>query len=262
MSATETACRSPITTACGASLNAPALPARKFVFDRDTFSFPNELVWSYHFDPKTGRTINRRRKPPPAYAHHCFVVARSVRQFYYHARFDPHLPAADDATYDRLIRRVMARNPRRPCAATECVVFPGYDGLRAFSQARETMLKRACGGAWQSYFLRSHWRMILPVWRWQEARLAPRLVQAAREDRAPIVHLVRFPQLTINHGIVLYDVEHLENGLKFIAYDPNIPERPSQLNYDAGTRTFSLPPSSYWAGGRVDVFQIFHNWLY
>ena len=154
--------------------------ARRFVFARDTFAFRNELVCAYSFDPLTGKATMSRRDPPPTYAHHCFVLARSARQFFYHTRFDADARPVDDAECARLVRQVVARNPRRPCAPERHIVIPGYDCLRSFSQARERVLKEACGGAWQSYFLRSHWRMILPVFRWQEAWVAPRLATAIR----------------------------------------------------------------------------------
>ncbi len=247
----------------GGTAKATPFPTpRRFVFERDTFAFPNELVWAYRFDPVTGQTTNCRRDPPPTYAHRCFVLARSVRQFLYHARFDPVQRRLDDAAYDKLVRQVVARNPRKPCPPADQIVFPGYNCLRELSREREGILKRACGGAWQSYFLRSHWRMILPIVRWQESWVALRLVKAIREGKAPIVHLVRFPQLTINHGIVLYQASEVSTGFEFTAYDPNVPERPTVLHYDAAGRTFVLPANCYWAGGRVDVFQIYHNWLY
>jgi hypothetical protein len=235
---------------------------RQFSFERDTFAFANELVWVYRFDPHTGRATAHRREPPPTYAHRCFVLARSARQFYYHARFDPSLPAPDDATCARLVRQVVGRNPRWPCAPEQQIVIPGYDGLRSFSRAHEAVLKGACGGAWRSYCLRSHWRMILPLFRRQEARVAPQLARAVAGGRAPTVHLVRFPQLTINHGIVLYAVAEVPTGLRFAAYDPNLPKQPARLDYDTGQRTFFFPANCYWAGGRVDVFQIYHSWLY
>jgi len=246
----------------GTAKAIPSPSPRRFVFERDTFAFPNELVWVYRFDPVTGQTTNCRRDPPPTYAHHCFVLARSVRQFFYHARFDAAQRVLDDAAYDRLVRQVVARNPRKACLPAQQIVFPGYSCLRELSREREVVLKGACGRAWQSYFLRSHWRMILPIIRWQEAWVALGLAKAIREGKAPIVHLVRFPQLTINHGIVLYEVAAVSTGLEFTAYDPNVPERPSVLHYDAARRTFVFPANCYWAGGRVDVFQIYHNWLY
>ena len=133
--------------------------------------------------------------------------------------------AADDGIYRRLIREVVSRNPRMPCsggrqtaafqkiglagflpkAATEPIVIPGYANLREFSTAREPLLKAECGGAWHSYVLRSHWRMIFPISRAHQERTAARLLPALRRNFSPIIHLVRFPSLTINHGMILFD---------------------------------------------------------
>ena len=67
----------------------------RFQFDRDTFAFANELVWEYRLDPGAGTMTTFCNDPPPAYTHRCFVMARSARQFWHHARFDPSLPVAD-----------------------------------------------------------------------------------------------------------------------------------------------------------------------
>ena len=75
----------------------------RFLFERDTFTFANELVWLYRFDPVTGKASPCRREPPPTYALHCFVLARATRQFFYHARFDPAAPPlADAACHQRI----------------------------------------------------------------------------------------------------------------------------------------------------------------
>lgn len=63
----------------GASCGLP----RRFEFARDSFAFANELVWEYRFDAVTGKTTFSQRVPPPNYAHRCFVLARSARQFLY-----------------------------------------------------------------------------------------------------------------------------------------------------------------------------------
>ena len=49
-------------------------------------------------------------------------------------------------------------------------------------------------------------------------------------------------------------------GALFLAYDPNAPAGPAQLAYDAGPRTFCLPPNRYWRGGALNVFEIFRRW--
>jgi hypothetical protein len=239
----------------------PSAQPRRFEFDRDAFAFANELFWEYRFDPATGRTTFARRVPPPGYAHHCFVLVRSARQFLYHATFDPACPVSDEAGYRRLVRKVVARNPRLPSAPARRVVIPGCDDLRAFSRAHETLLKAECGGAWQSYFLRSHWRMIFPVSRRHQERTARQLTDGLQQGRSPIVHLVRFPILTINHGVVVFGVRESGPEIRFQAYDPNVPAQPAELTYDRASRTFLFPANQYWAGGRVDAIEIYRTWL-
>jgi hypothetical protein len=235
---------------------------RPFVFERDTFAFANELVWEYRVDPATGAMTTRRNTPPPTYSHRCFVMVRSARQFFYHARFEAEAPALDQAGYAERIRRIVGRSPRVPSPEAERIVIPGYDSLRSFSQAREQVLKENCGGAWQSYCLRSHWRMIFPISRRHQELAAAGLLRGDGARREPIVHLVRFPQLTINHGITLYERRESAGEIRFAAYDPNQPKSPSELIYDRTSRTFRFPANHYWAGGQVDVIEVYRGWFY
>jgi hypothetical protein len=146
-----------------ASMIWPTEQRRRFSFERDTFTFANELYWEYRFDPATGATTTITNNPPPTYAHRCFVMVRSARQFFYHARFEPTAPRAEEAVCRRLIGEVVSRSPRRLSAEAERVIIPGYDCLRAFSAANASLLKAVCGKAWESYFVRSHWRMVFPI---------------------------------------------------------------------------------------------------
>lgn len=233
-----------------------------FRFERDTLSFANELVWQYRFDPASGARTVSRNHPPPAYSHRCFVVVRSARQFFYHARFEPGLPAVEAGACRGLIRQVVSRSPRRMSGDGERIVIPGYEGLRGFSRAHEPLLKAECGGPCQSYFLRSHWRMVFPVWGWHQERMARQLRQRVRQGAAPTVHVFRFPHITINHGLLLFGMA--ESGLetRFEAYDPNIPAHPVRLIYDHRLRAFRFPPATYWAGGLVSVIEIYRGGLY
>jgi hypothetical protein len=81
--------------------------ARRFDFERDAFTFPNELVWEYYFDAASGQTRAVRRRPAPRYALRCFVLVRAARQFFYHARFEP----AEAPAYD-------PNDPERPARLT------------------------------------------------------------------------------------------------------------------------------------------------
>jgi hypothetical protein len=243
-------------------ISATASPPRRFEFDRDTFAYANELVWEYQDDALSQKINSRHSDMPRTYTHRCFVMARSARQFFYHARFDAALPVADENDYRRQVREVVSRNPRSVSIEAERIIVPGYDSLRSFSQAQPKVLMANCGGAWQSYVLRSHWRMILPVSRGHQEKMAAQLTRSLRERLAVIVHLFRFPQLTINHGIILYDLAETETGMRFTAYDPNLPGQPAELNFHRADRTFYFPRNHYWAGGQVNVVETYCGGLY
>lgn len=237
-------------------------PARRFQFERDTFAFRHELVWKYHFDPVTGAMSVCKVDPPPTYYHRCFVVVRATRLFFDYAHFAPELPQADAETYRKLVREVISRNPRGTCAPSERIVIPGFDGLRSFSQAHEAVLKKNCGAAWESYFLRSHWRMIFKVYGRFQEKISEKLKRSLPKRGVSLVHLFRFPRITINHGILLYGFVESAETIEFTGYDPNIPEHPITLIYEKNRRVFTFAPNIYWGGGVVSVTEIFCDFPY
>jgi hypothetical protein len=247
---------------CGCATKPAADPpaSRHFVFGQDTFAYANELVWEYKYD-ENGKWTTHTRQPPPTYSLHCFVVARAARQFFDHARFDPQQPVADEATYRKLVGRVMSCSSRHPSPETVKIVIPGYANLREFSREHESLLKEECGGAWRSYFQRGHWRMIFPISRSHQEHMAQQLVSHLQEHPL-VVHVVRFPQLSINHAIVVYDAKETESRIDFVAYDPNDPTSPITLGFDRATRTFSMAPNAYFQGGWVDVYEVLYKWDY
>jgi len=240
-------------------INCGETGVRRFEFARDSFAFANELLWEYRFDAAAGKTIFSKREPKPDYAHRCFVLTGAVRRFLYHASFDANKKIADDETYRRLICEIVSRNPRIPCEPENQVFIPGFASLREFSAAREKLLKAGCGGAWRSYVLRSHWRMVFPISREHQKRTAEDLSAAIQKNFSPIIHLVKFPSLTINHGMILFDVTDNSGNLEFSAYDPNDPEKPARLKFDPTAKQFFLPANSYWAGGELNVIEIYRG---
>jgi len=246
---------------CAAPKHANVAEGRAFQFQRDTFSFPNELVWDYQYDAE-GKWTTKTRHPRPEYTQHCFVLARSTLQFFQNARFETNQPIADEGAYRRAIRRVISSNPRHSLPEAEKIAIPGYPDLRSFSRGEEKLLKSECGGRWRSYFQRGHWRMIFPFSRGHQERTARQLLSHVQGGGPVVVHLVRFPQLTINHAVVLFGAMETDTEMKFDVYDPNRPERPVSLTYDRATRTFFFLPNDYFPGGRVDVYQVYHRWNY
>jgi hypothetical protein len=237
-------------------------PARRFCFERDTFAFHHELVWNYHFAPLTGAMTTHKADPPPTYYHRCFVLVRATRLFFDCAKFAPELPPADLETYRELVRKIIARNPRRKCAEENRIVIPGFDGLRPFSLAHGRLLKENCGAAWRSYFLRSHWRMIFRVSGRFQQKMSEQLKRSIEDRGLALVHLFRFPRITINHGITLYAFDESAEQIAFTAYDPNIPEHPVTLVYEKNRRVFTFAPNIYWGGGELSVMEIYRAFPY
>lgn len=247
---------------CASPRRASSGYTRPFQFPQDCFAYANELVWEYQVDLATGKMAHTRRQPPPGYTHHCFVVARAARQFFQHARFDSTQPVVDEAAYRRLIQRVLSRSPRTPAVEETRIVIPGYPNLREFSAARTRLLQEECGGAHQSYLQRGHWRMIFPLSRAHQERMAKQLAESLRHNRPPVVHLVRFPSLAINHAALLFDAQETGTEIRFSTYDPNQPDQPACLTYNRAQRRFLYPANDYFVGGRVDVYEIYHGWNY
>jgi hypothetical protein len=235
---------------------------RRFIFGQDSFAYANELVWHYEFDDVHGKMTHVPQEPKPDYTHHCFVVARAARQFFDNVRFDPAADRLDTNSYRRLVRKVMAQSPRHPLPADQQLIIPGYSNLFEFSRAHEALLKSECGGAWQSYFQRGHWRMVLPLTTAHQQQMARQLASEIQSGQPPLVHVVCFPSLRINHALLLFDCTESANGYDFSVYDPNEPERPTTLTFDRATGRFSMPRNGYFVGGRVDIYEIFHKWNY
>lgn len=232
--------------------------SRPFVFGQDSFSFENQLVWEYHFH-EDGTMTTERRNPPPEYSLHCFVVARAARQFFQNARFEPSMPRTNELGYRRLVDRVVAIDPQHFVPENKRVVIPGYANLREFSTDYEALLKKESGAWWHSYIQRGHWRIVFPFSRRGQAQAAEKLLQALRLNRPPIVHLVRFPQLSINHGVLLFGATETPEEIKFSIYDPNDSKAPTTLTFDRRTRTFNYPHNGYFVGGAVNVYEVYRS---
>lgn len=234
-----------------------ALDRQAFQFPEDAFAFPNETLWSYARDPVSGRQVHLKRSPPPEYHLRCFVMARSAKQFFAHARFDPGAAPPPPESRAQSIATVVSRDPRQTSRWEDRIVFPGYPSLRAFSAANADLCRAGLGGAWQSYLQRGHWRMILPWTRRGQRAEALRLAAAVRANRAPVIHVFTFPALTINHAVVAYAVETTTTGLRFATYDPNAPNAPLPMDFEQGPGEFRLPPTVYFIGGRVDAYEVY-----
>jgi len=245
---------------CVARVPPPDPSQKPFRFPEDVFAFRNETVWQYDVDPATGSIAWHERDPPPAFSLRCATLARVARQFWANARFDPDVPAVDADTYARLVQDVIDSD-RRGRSPTR-VVIPGYADLHSFSAAHEALVKRALAGPWQSHMQRGNWRMIFPFRPVQQRDEAERLRASVAAGWPPIVHVFRYPRITLNHFVLFYAVEQTPTELRFLAYDPNDAEQPIVVSYDRAARAFDYAATPYFPGGPVKAYEAYDGLLY
>jgi len=101
-----------------------------------------------------------------------------------------------------------------------------------------------------------------PFSRGGQEKEARALVKEIHNNRPPVVHLIKFPQLTINHAVLLFDVRETERTIEFTAYDPYEAEHPVPLLFDRATRRFSFGRNPYFIGGPVNVYEIYRAWYF
>lgn len=232
---------------------------RPFNFAKDSLSFSNELAWDYYFDAN-GKWSHQRHEPKPQYKQHCFVVAHIAKQFFRYADFHPDLAVADEKTYRSIIHEIVFGGDMRPDSTR--IIVPGYANLREFSRAQETVLKEEGGGAWRSYFQRGHWRIMGFFSHRHQEKMHEKFINLLEKNQVIVAHLVRFPQLSINHAVLVTGVHSTEGAVEFSIYDPNTADKPHVLTYDRVSRTFSLPSNAYFYGGKVNVYDVYRSCFY
>jgi hypothetical protein len=142
------------------------------------------------------------------------------------------------------------------------VVIPGFANLREFSSHHEELLKNNTRGRWRSYLQRGNWRMIFPFSPEHQRTTAEALLASLAEGHPPIVHVLRFPRITINHTLLIHGARSTATEIHFFAYDPNQPDRTLLLHYDREQATFLFPRTRYFLGGRVSAYEIYDGFLY
>ena len=234
---------------------------RPFVFGQDNFAFTNELVWTYEFN-EDGSVTTREVAPAPENPHRCFPMLRGAREFFYHARFVPELPKFGADEYRELVDDIVDRNSRCPSREEDRITIPGYANLHGFSADYPELIRKECGGAWRSYLQRGNWRMIFPVTNRSERKTARKLVEGLQKGRLPIVHIHRFPDVRLNHAILIYGAEERGDEVYFSAYDPNNPQRPAELRFNKSKDAFVFERNQYFGGGTVKVYEVYRGWFY
>lgn len=102
--------------------------------------------------------------------------------------------------------------------------------------------------------------MVFPFSRTHQQKTAQQLRESLNRNRLAILHVVRFPDLAINHVVVAFDFVQTPAATTFLLYDPNNSSEPLEMVFDPLSDAFVFPATSYFSGGRVDVYPIYEAW--
>jgi len=216
-------------------------------FGVDTFAFANE-----------SRTNNPDK--PDLYANYCFVMARGVTQFQRFARFDPAAPRLSAEEYTERVKQVVAHAPWwDPLPPDDRVLIPGYASLHDFSRDQEPAVKAGLVGRFWTLVHWTNWRVVLPMPRWQQERVAREAVSELGEGRPVQLLVTNFPTWELNHTVVAYAYQLDPRGnVLFTVYDPNDPREPGHVTFDRAERRFEASQLYDTRVGPIRAFRMYY----
>lgn len=243
--------RAPSATIGSMARAEPALErqATTFSFATDTFAFPNEIR-------------SRHRGESGLYANYCFVMARSLRQFYRVARFEPAAPKVDYDGYVDRVKAVVARSPwREPLPYHERVVIPGYANLREFSRVEEVALKVGMGSRFWTLVHWTNWRITLPVTGTHQAAVAGDITDDLGHGRLVQLLVTNWPKPELNHTVVAFASELGPDSIAFTVWDPNDPASPGTITFDRVAKRFFASRLYDTVPGPIRAFRMHYSSL-
>jgi len=231
--------------------------ADNFNFKRDTLSFANWTVFTY----ENGHIVSHKNQYGHHYSRRCFVMTRTVEQFYKFARFEQKAARVDDRELTKRVRDVTRRPPwHDPLPAEKRIVIPGYRSLRDLSQAKTGLMQQNIGVGWVVYLRVGNFRMFYEHSKKYQEKTHAELERSLARNEFFIGYLSDYPILHINHSVVVYKHDRArsaDGNDYYLVYDPNHPDRPRHLNWIAAKREFSFEKDREFPGGFTRVFQVY-----
>jgi hypothetical protein len=219
-----------------------------FSFSTDTFAFPNEI---------RSRTPDR----DDLYANYCFVLARGLRQFFAHARFDGSRPRLSPAEYAERVRELARHAPWEPVPpADDRIVIPGYADLREFSRGEEAAVKAGLGGRFWTMVHWTNWRVTFPVTRDHQANVAREVMEDLAAGHLVQLLVTNWPKPELNHGVVAYAYRSSPQGVEFSVWDPNDPTEPGVMTFDTAEGRFQATRLYDTEPGPIRAFRMYYSW--
>jgi hypothetical protein len=157
---------------------------------------------------------------------------------------------------------VAARAPwQQPLPAAERVVIPGYASLREFSRAQENAVKAGLNGRWWTWVHWSNWRVGFPVTRGGQAQVAEEIVAELGQGRLVQLLVTNWPKIELNHTVVVYAYQVRGQALELTVWDPNNPEAPGRITFDASGRRFWATDVYDTEFGDIRAFRMYYSWF-
>jgi hypothetical protein len=238
--------------------------ASGFNFHRDTLAFANSTVFGYEQGKIVSHANSAQKEKLKPYTRRCFVMSRSVVQFYKFARFDPHGSPLDDKELAKRIRAVTRKSPWHPALPLEQrTVFPGYRDLRQMSQARTRLMQRNIGLGWTAYVRPGNFRMFYLHSKRYQANTHQELERSIGRGDFFVGFLSDFPTLHINHSVLVYAHKQARaDGIdRYLCYDSNHPDGPRELTWIPSKGAFEFQKDQEFVGGFTRVFRVYGKWL-
>jgi hypothetical protein len=241
--------------ACALAIWCTTAWSKEFDFQSETFAFANQTYFDYKPVTESEIQISRRHGRVPDFSRHCFQMVRAVLQFHQFAEFRPDLPKLSDSDYQKIVRRVSSIPPWSSGPRSK-ILIPGYKDLHSFSLGQTLVIQKNLGLWWPPFWRIGNWRIVFPVPRSGQERMAKWLRNELDHKRIRAVYITRFKP--INHCLVAYHYTLEKNGdIAFTVYDVNQPGKVVHLTYRAVDRSFYFDKTWYYRGGLVSVLPLY-----
>jgi hypothetical protein len=244
---------------------ARAGDASGFNFKRDTLAFANSTVFAYEQGKIVSHDNPNQKEKSKRYTRRCFVMSRTVVQFYKFARFDPHAAPLADKELVKRIRAVTRKPPWHPALpAEQRIVFPGYRDLREMSQARTRLMQKNIGLGWTAYLRPGNFRMFYLHSKSYQEKTHEELERALVRGNFFVAFLSDYPTLHINHSVIVYahkGARAPDGTDRYLCYDSNHPDGPRELKWIPANTAFDYQKDQEFVGGFARVFHVYGRLL-
>jgi hypothetical protein len=235
---------------------------QEFRFEPDTLAFANSTVFAYVSGQKALPSEAPQDSKQRPYTRRCFVMSRTVVQFYKFARFDPRGTPLDEQTLAARLRLLTRQHPWEPAwPPHKRIVFSGYANLRALSKAYTETFQKNIGLGWPTYARVGNYRMFFRREddKYQE-KTHENLDATLARGEFFVAYLSDYPNFHINHAVMVYTRKpaRTPQGIeRYLVYDPNHPAAPRELKWSPTLKVFNYEKDEEFVGGYTRVYQVY-----